>query len=69
MGPFKFLSTIFGAVAKTSVASLEAIESIANTVNVAADAAHQATSLSTETMLIELRIENDKKLAEIKGGE
>lgn len=66
MGPFKFLSSVFSSVANATSATLGAVESTANVVNHWADTAHEASKLTSEQMLDELRYENNVRSEELK---
>jgi len=66
MGPFKFLSLIFGSSAKAITASLGAIETTANVVNLWADTAHQASEVASVQLIDEMKFENSLRNEELK---
>ena len=66
MGPFKFLSTIFASFAMFITKSLKAGENIADTVNVWAETAKDASVISSKQMLEEMTFENQNRNEELK---
>ena len=66
MGPVKFASAIFGSVSSVVIAILGAFQTTAETVDIWANTAKEASELTSEHMLNEIRHENSKKAKELQ---